>query len=46
MDFVVNDEMLIVFGISGRQMYIEIFDVKTGKNLFRFGQNYFEIDLS
>ncbi|MCH7603617.1 MAG: hypothetical protein IIB54_12705 [Planctomycetes bacterium] len=45
-DFVVKDEMLIVFGLSVGSMYIEKFDVKTGKNLFRFNQIYLEIDLS
>ena len=44
-DFVVTDEMLIVFGVSGRSIYIEIFDVITGQNLSRFSQDYFEVDL-
>jgi hypothetical protein len=39
-----SDEMLTVFGFSGRAVYVEAFDRKTGENRCRFSTAYFAFD--
>jgi len=41
----IHHDKLFVFGVSDDAVYIEVFDVDTGRNLYRFSDAYFEPEI-